>query len=43
MLLLMKEGPIQSAAGLSQKQVKEIPFKRESLTGTLPIDFARQP
>ena len=39
----MKEGPIQLAAGLSQKQVKEIPFKLESLTAALPIDFARQP
>ena len=43
MLLFMKEGPLQSAAQLSQKQVKEISFKLENLTGTLPSEFARQP
>ena len=42
-LLFMKEGPLQSAARLSQKQVKEISFKLENLTGTLPSEFARQP
>ena len=42
-LLFMKEGPIQSAARLSQKQVKEISFKRENVTGTLPSEFACQP
>ena len=42
-LLFMKEGPLQSAARLSQKQVKEISFKLENLTGTLPGEFARQP
>ena len=39
----MKEGSLQSAARLSQKQVKEISFKLESLTGTVPSEFARQP
>ena len=39
----MKEGSLQSAARLSQKQVKEISFKLESLTGTVVSEFARQP
>ena len=39
----MKEGLLQSVARLSQKQVKEISFKLESLTGTLSNEFARQP
>ena len=41
-LLFLKEDPLQSAARLSQKQVKEISFKIENLTGTLPCQFARQ-
>ena len=42
-LLFMKEGPFQSAARLSQNQVKDVSFKLERLTGTLPSEFARQP
>ena len=42
-LLFMKEGPLQSAARLSQKQVKDVSFKFESLTETLPSEFAFQP
>ena len=34
--------PLQSAARLSQKQVREISFKLESLKGIFPIEFARQ-
>ena len=42
-LLFMKEDPLQSAARLSQKQVKDVSFKLERLTGTLPSEFGRQP